>query len=128
MKVLVTGDREWDDVETIVKVLQGFPHDTVIVHGACRGADNVCVAVAEALRFVVRSYPADWGRYKSAAGLIRNQQMLSEEHVHGEPINMCIAFHNDIENSRGTKDMVNRAKKAGIKTILVTSPGHITHV
>lgn len=35
---------------------------------------------------------------------------------------MVMAFHNDIENSKGTGDMVRRAEKAGIKTTVLSSP------
>lgn len=120
-KILVTGDREWDDIERVVEALSSFPTDTIVVHGACRGADVTCAAVAESLGFVVRSYPADWRRYPRAAGPIRNQQMIDEEHLLEEPIDVCLAFHNDIRNSRGTADMVRRATKASVPVIINTS-------
>lgn len=121
MKILVTGDREWNDIETIVSVFEKFPFGTIIVHGACRGADNTCAAVAEALGFEVRAYPADWKTYKKAAGPIRNQQMLVSENRHDEPIDLCIAFHDDLEKSTGTRDMVKRSLGAMIPVDLVSS-------
>lgn len=120
-KILVTGDREWNDIPRVVEALKGYRPGTILVHGACRGADNICAAVAEALGFEVRAYPADWSKHRRAAGPIRNQQMLDEEHRSEEPIDLCLAFHNNFENSRGTADMVKRAKKAGISWNLVTS-------
>lgn len=120
-KVLVTGDREWSDIPRIVEELKGFRPGTILVHGACRGADNTCAAVAEALGFVVRPYPADWKRHRRGAGPIRNQQMLDMEHKPEEPIDLVLAFHNDIENSSGTADMLDRTRKAGIPWKLVTS-------
>ena len=60
MKVLITGSRDWTDVETIVEELSKFPPGTIVVHGACRGADNVADAIAEALGLDVRKYPAAW--------------------------------------------------------------------
>lgn len=120
-KILVTGDREWDDISRIVEELKGYRPGTILVHGACRGADNICAAVAEALGFVVKSYPADWVKHRKAAGPIRNQQMLDEEHKLEEPIDMCLAFHNNFEKSRGTADMVRRVIKAGIPWKLNTS-------
>lgn len=64
----------------------------------------------------VDAYPADWDNPayrtptgKSFAGNMRNQQMLDE----GKP-DLVIAFHRDFPNSRGTKDMVKRARRAGI--------------
>lgn len=47
-----------------------------------------------------------------AAGGIRNKQMLNE----GKP-DLVIAF--PTENSKGTWDMVRRAKRAGIETVVV---------
>jgi hypothetical protein len=63
----------------------------------------------------VYSFPADWETYGKAAGPIRNTQMLTE----GNP-DMVAAFHNDISKSKGTKNMIVQAKKAGIKVILLT--------
>jgi hypothetical protein len=120
-KILVTGDREWNDITRIVKALEGYRPGTILINGACRGADNFCAAVGEALKFEVRSYPADWRRYPRAAGPIRNQQMIDEEHKPGEPIDLCLAFHNDIQNSKGTADMLDRVVKAGIPWELCTS-------
>ena len=122
MKILVTGDREWDDIMTVVETLEKFPSGTIIVHGACRGADNTCAAIAEDLGFIVRPYPADWVKFPRAAGPIRNQQMLDEEHRDDEPIDQCIAFHNNMAASKGTKDMVKRAEKANIRVFFVRSP------
>jgi hypothetical protein len=120
-KILVTGDRAWDDIPRVVEVLKGYRPGTILVHGACRGADVICAAVAEALGFIVRPYPADWGKYKRAAGPVRNQQMLTEEHRPDEPIDVCLAFHNHIEDSKGTADMISRANKAGIPVTVSTS-------
>lgn len=120
-KILVTGDREWDDIPRVIEVLQAYTPGTVLVHGACRGADVICAAVAEALGFVVRAYPADWARYPRAAGPIRNQHMLDAEHWTDGPIDVCLAFHNHIEDSKGTADMVHRAGKAHIPVIINTS-------
>lgn len=120
-KILVTGDREWDDIPRVVEALQQYPPGTILVHGACRGADVICAAVGEALNFVVRAYPADWAKYGRGAGPVRNQQMLSAEHLVCEPIDVCLAFHNHIEDSKGTADMLRRAAKAGIPSIINTS-------
>lgn len=120
-KIQVTGDRNWSDIARVVEELQKYPPGTILIHGACRGADIICAAVAEALGFEVQAYPADWAKFPRAAGPIRNQQMLDEEHRPDEPIGKCLAFHNDIASSRGTADMVARVTKAGIPLFLITS-------
>ena len=113
-KILVTGDREWNDIPRVVEELKGYRPGTVLVHGACRGADIICAAVAEALGFEVRAYPADWTTFKKAAGPIRNRQMIKEEHKPEEPIDLCLAFHNHIQDSTGTADMLDCVVKSAI--------------
>jgi hypothetical protein len=120
-KILVTGDREWTDIPRVVDELRNYRPGTILVHGACRGADIICAAVAEALRFEVRGYPADWTTFKRAAGPIRNQQMLDVENRPDEPIDLCLAFHNNIDQSRGTADMLRRVEKATIVWKLCTT-------
>lgn len=121
MKVVVTGDREWNDVEVVVTVLNWFPRGTVLVEGGCRGLDLLARAVAEELGFIVHEYKANWAKYGRPAGVIRNQEMIDREHLLHEPIDLGISFHDDIDNSRGTRDMIRRIDKAGIKR------WHITH-
>ena len=121
MKILVTGDRAWDNIELVVEVLSKYEKGTVLINGKCRGADNICAAVAEQLGFTVRSYPALWDAHGRAAGPIRNQQMLDKENKPDEPIDICLAFHDNIEASKGTKDMMARAKKANIPVVLFTT-------
>lgn len=120
-KILITGDRNWDDIPRVVEALKGYRPGTILVHGACRGADIICAAVAETLGFEVRPYPADWEKHRRAAGPIRNRQMLKEEHKPEEPIDLVLAFHNNIENSSGTADMLDCVDKAGIPWDLIKS-------
>lgn len=114
MKVLVTGDREWDDIELIAETLEKLPHDTIVIHGAARGADRIAGVVADALGFTVRDYPADWERYKKGAGPVRNRQMFKAEHRPEEPIDKAFAFHNNIESSKGTADMIRVLTAGGV--------------
>lgn len=108
MRVLVCGDREWSDAVEVHCVLHRFTPDDTIVHGACRGADQIAGQVAKSLGIQVEEYPADWARYRGAAGPIRNQQMLDTG------IDLVIAFHEDINKSKGTNHMVTIATKADI--------------
>lgn len=110
MKVLVTGDRNWDDLEAMAERLSFLPSRSVIVEGEAPGADTMARLIGEQLGFEVRKYPADWAKYKRAAGPIRNQQMLDSE----GPFDLVIAFHKDLRTSKGTLDMVKRALRAGV--------------
>ena len=62
--------------------------------------------------FAIIGFPAQWDKYGKSAGVIRNQQMLDE----GKP-DTVVYFHDNIERSKGTKDMVSRAKKAGLPVL-----------
>lgn len=114
MKVLVCGSRKWTNLKAIERELEKLPASTIIIHGACRGADNTAGFVAWLLGFEVRTYPAAWEQFGRRAGSIRNQVMLNVEHQNSEPIDKVLAFHEDPGLGKGTWDMVARAKKAGI--------------
>ncbi len=90
-------------------------------HGACRGVDTIAHAVAESLGFTVRPYEARWEELGRSAGPLRNQHMLDVENIPSEPVELCIAFHDFIEEARGTKDMINRASDAKIEVELIKS-------
>ncbi len=109
MRVLVTGDREWDDAWKIKERLEKLDSDTVIIHGDCRGVDRIAGEVAEQIGFEVIAYPADWKRYGKAAGPIRNKEMLDKGHP-----DLVIAFHPNMNQSKGTKNMFTVAKRRGI--------------
>ena len=101
MVVLVTGDRNWDDPEIVLQRLLLLPADTILVHGAARGLDTMADVIACHLGFTVYSEPANWQLYKKSAGPIRNRHMYDTY----KP-DLVLAFHNNINGSRGTKDMV----------------------
>jgi hypothetical protein len=94
--------------------MRSFANVTVIT-GGCRGADSLAILAAKELGFDYRVYPANWSKYGKSAGPKRNQNMIDIE----KPV-LVIAFHDDIDNSKGTKDMLKRAKYHGIRTILVS--------
>ena len=114
MKVLVCGSRFWVNQAPIERELRKLPAGTIIVHGACKGADNIAGYVGGLLGFEVRPYPADWGRYHRGAGNIRNQQMLDMEHPDSEGVRIdrVLAFHEDPALGKGTRDMVAKAGSA----------------
>ena len=123
MRVLICGNREWTHAAPIVNVLEGllaFVEDQplVVIEGCATGADSIAHHWRRAHVDVTHEhYPADWARYRKAAGVIRNQQMLDE----GRP-DVVWAFHEDLTASKGTADMVRRARKAGVPTYVVSGP------
>ncbi len=109
LKVLVCGSREWQNVDIIRRELLALPRGSTVVHGDCRGADRLAGMIAESLGMTVRAYPAQWGLHGVAAGPIRNREMLEKE----KP-DLVLAFHRDLANSKGTADMISRARRAGV--------------
>jgi len=115
VKILITGDRNYKNVWAIYDVLSKYDRDSIIIHGGARGADTLADTVAKSLGFKdVVCFPADWKKYGRGAGPVRNRQMLDENP------NLVIAFHDDIENSKGTKDCKEEAEKRGIEVILIS--------
>lgn len=97
LRLLVCGDRNWYDSVVVEKKIREL-NPSIIIHGAARGADSLASSVAKQLGIPVLKFPALWEKYGRAAGPIRNQQMLDE----GDP-NFVLAFHDDIEHSKGTR-------------------------
>lgn len=105
MRLLVCGDRNWTDKIAIRREISRIKPD-VVIHGGCRGADMIANDIAKNMGIPHQCFRADWVKYGLRAGPIRNTQMIKE----GKP-DLVIAFHSNIENSKGTKDMVNKAKQ-----------------
>lgn len=114
MRVLVCGSRNWSDKQKIKERLEKLPEGTVIIHGACRGADQIAGEVARELGFQVIPFPADWKNLGRSAGPIRNAKMIEV----GKP-EYGIAFHQDYESSAGTKDCVRKMTAKGLTVELI---------
>lgn len=115
MKVLVFGSRQWVDQRPIELRLEQLPPGTIIVHGAARGVDNIAGYVASKRGFIVRAYPAlRHGRTWPSAGILRNQEMLDEEHPDKEGLffDLALCWHEDPALGKGSKDMNSRVQKA----------------
>ena len=113
-RVLVCGDRNWSDRKFLEDYLDKINIDTLI-QGDCSGADRLAKEYAQKKEITCLSFPALWKEHGRKAGPLRNALMLEE----GKP-DFIVAFHDDIENSKGTKDMKNKAKKAGLRVIVAS--------
>lgn len=81
-----------------------------IIQGGARGADSLAGKWAVENHQEMTMYFADWEQYGKSAGYVRNRQML----VEGNP-DVVIAF----PGGKGTKNMIDIARKAGVKVIEV---------
>lgn len=110
MRVLMCGDRNWEDSFIVACMLDGLQkYHPTIIHGKAPGADTISGDLATFMLLEVKEFPADWKMKGRAAGPIRNQQMLDE----GKP-DFVIAFHDKLDMSKGTRDMVWKAVLVGI--------------
>jgi hypothetical protein len=114
MKVLICGDRDWDDYLKIYNRMRNIPTGSLIITGGARGADTIAYKLAQKLGFKKICIKADWKRYGLAAGPIRNRQMLDLEPE------LVIAFHPNIEQSLGTKNCREQAEDRGIPVEVIT--------
>lgn len=111
MRVLACGDRRWSDMVTIRRRLADLAEaelPELLIHGDAMGADRMAGYAAELLGIPTQPVPAEWQRYGKRAGHIRNQQMLDMAP------DLVLAFHDNLLASKGTRDMVRRARTAGI--------------
>lgn len=118
MRILICGDRNWDDWSPITQLLRKehfLNPDLVIIEGGAKGADRCARQAAEFLNIPYLEFPADWKRYHKGAGPIRNQQMLAE----GRPTKIW-AFHKKIWESKGTYSMISFGLRISIPVTLWT--------
>ena len=112
MRLLVCGSREYENWTRIDFELSNLLRKpTVIIHGAAPGVDTLAGIWARRNNILEEVYPADWETYGKAAGPIRNKKMLDE----GKP-DVVMGFLS--KDSKGTKNMIEQAKKAGVPCII----------
>lgn len=121
MRVIVCGDREWGGHDDMAKAyakmrdrLAELPKATVIIEGGAPGADSMGKNAAQELGFLVVEYPANWDHQHRAAGPIRNKAMLYDGGA-----DLVLAFHSDIDNSKGTASMVALARISGVEVEVI---------
>jgi hypothetical protein len=122
MVVLVCGGRDFTDYTMLSNTLR-HAHEIVpireIIHGAAKGADTLADQWARWRNIPVRSYPADWDEHGRSAGPIRNARMLAD----GRP-DLVVAFPGSV----GTNNMVEQARKAGVRVLDMRNPARSTKV
>jgi len=114
---LICGGRNFSDAEMFNSAmgdlvrLKGMPE--CIAQGGARGADLMARHWGERHSIDVRTVAAEWGVYGSAAGPLRNQDMLDRY----KPA-LVVAF----PGGKGTADMVRRSREAGVDVAEIKTP------
>ena len=131
MRIAIIGSRSFNDgglmEEKCDKILSSVaPKDIHIFSGGASGADSLADKYSQDRSFMFTRIPARWNdvegkseseigksgekRYWKAAGAVRNSQLL-------ENVEAVIAFWDG--KSTGTKDMIAKATKKGVKVRVI---------
>ncbi len=107
MKTIIAGGRGIISYELVRHAINasGFTI-TEVVSGCASGVDSLGEKWASRHDVPIRKFPADWNTHGKEAGPIRNQQMADYAEA-------LIAIPGP--ESRGTWDMVRRAKARGLR-------------
>lgn len=124
--ILVTGCRTWSSLDQHMRVcdvldrvcfdrewIMSSPDgnwlpDIILIEGGAKGVDTL----AEDWAVINWNYflrcPANWPKHGKSAGPIRNREMLALGP------DLVVGFHNNLKESKGTRDMIKISLKAGI--------------
>ena len=112
MRTIIAGSRDITDQYIVDSAIaESNISITSVVCGEARGVDLLGKRWAKRSRIPVASFPAQWGVHGKAAGFIRNTEMA-------ENADALIAIWDG--SSRGTKMMIDIAKKKGLVVFVKT--------
>jgi len=112
-KVIIAGGRNFKNYELLCSKCDKLlinQTNIEIVSGAARGTDKLGEQYADERGYSVKQFPANWNKFKRAAGFIRNQEMA-------EYADALIAFWDG--TSKGTKHMIDIATNLKLKIRIV---------
>jgi hypothetical protein len=113
MKIIIAGSRHFNDYNLLKTKCDYFlknTHCVEIVSGAAAGADALGEKYAAENGFALKLFPADWGKYSKAAGVIRNREMAKYADA-------LILFWDG--QSTGSQNMLHLANKNNLKIKIV---------
>lgn len=113
---IVTGGRNFADAAQVRGALGPFEPDLVI-HGGAAGLDSLVSAWAKRAQVNEFSFPAKWAKKGTAAGPIRNSEMVKFACTHREWLGEIVCF--SFPGASGTADMTEKCERAGIRTVRV---------
>lgn len=118
MKTIIAGGREITDYELVKQAIRDSKFIiTEVVSGKCRGVDRLGERYAKENNLHVEPFPAEWDKYKLAAGSIRNEQMAKYADA-------LIAIWDG--KSTGTSNMIDWARHYKLTVFVKRLDGVIT--
>lgn len=114
MKTIIAGSRNIDDYEFLKFVINGCPFQiTGVICGLANGVDLLGERYALANKIPIKYFSPDWTQFGKRAGIIRNEKMAENA--------QALIYIWD-GKSRGTKHMIDHAKKCCLKIHGVIAP------
>lgn len=120
-KIVIAGSRYFEDYKIIREYAlyclkqENLSDPICILSGGGRGVDACGERFSKEMGFQLKLFPADWNKYKRAAGPIRNKAMVQEADI-------VICFWD--KKSKGTKSLIDFARKESKKVyIKIIEPG-----
>ncbi|MEL6109952.1 MAG: hypothetical protein AAFU85_28405 [Planctomycetota bacterium] len=117
MRVIVAGSTTWKNADAIRERLKSLPAETAVVVGDAPGADEMGGEIAAQLDLAVEPMvknSEDHERFQKLAWKGLNERMLATG------IDLVLAFHPDVDQSTGTKHLIELADAAGIPVEVIT--------
>ena len=123
LRVIIAGSRDFNDYELLKKSAieiitkkTMLPDLTRIISGGARGADTLGERFANEMGLEISRFIPDWDGLGKRAGYVRNAEMAKFA-VEDDNDGMLIAFWDG--QSRGTKHMIDLAKRYGLEVYVV---------
>lgn len=110
MKVIIAGSRTITDYSLVEQAVKDSGFDiTEVVSGCCDGVDQLGETWAFRNGLEPKEFPANWKKYGTRAGPIRNREMAEYVGSYGGLILVWTG------KSRGSSDMLVQAVRNGLK-------------
>ena len=123
LRIIIAGSRDFNDYELLKKSAieiitkkTMLPDLTRIISGGARGADTLGERFANEMGLEISRFIPDWDGLGKRAGYVRNAEMAKFA-VEDDNDGMLIAFWDG--QSRGTKHMIDLAKRYGLEVYVV---------
>ena len=118
MKVIIAGGRDFDNYNLLTTTISNFEKEhgkvTEVISGTARGADILGEIYANINNIAIKKFRPDWDNLGKRAGYVRNTEMAAYAKRND---GFLIAFWN--KKSKGTKHMIDYAKKVKLNTIVI---------
>jgi hypothetical protein len=115
-RIVVTGSREFPNLSVVGMYVLKMPKTATVITCGARGVDQAANQTARKRRMDVETYRPDWKKGRSA--YFENNQVLVDA------ADEVVVF--SYQNSEGALDIIDRARRAGLKVTVIDEQQNIT--